>query len=92
MTIDYGEVKRQCIKGFKKERGTKIGDLIWRMGNRHYIMLDGIYVYALFDVGRKTRKEDAIKNLTESNEALNEIIKIAKELQAEIAIELKKIG
>jgi hypothetical protein len=89
--IDYRAVTNQCIKGFGKARGKKIGDKIQWMSNRHFIAADGIYVYALFDIGRKTRKKGAVKDLTDAEEALDEIIKTARELQAEINIELDRL-
>jgi hypothetical protein len=92
MTYDYQEIKQQCIKGFKKERGTKIGDKIWWLSNRYYFVVDGFYVYALFDVGRKTRVKSGIKDLKIADEALDEIIKTANELKDEIKIELEHIG
>jgi hypothetical protein len=89
--IDYTAITNQCIKGFGKVRGRKIGDNIHLIANLSFIAADGLYVYALFDIGRKTRKKGAVKDLTDANKALNEIIKTAKELQAEISTELERL-
>jgi hypothetical protein len=91
MTTDFVAITNQCKKGFGKERGQEIGEKIRWIDNRLFFAARGFYVYALFDIGRKTRKEDAVTDMKEANQALRDIIKTAKELQAEIRAELKRI-
>jgi hypothetical protein len=85
--LDLVENKRQCIKGFGKERGTKIGDAIWWLENRHFFVAEGFYSYALFYVGRKTRRELGLKALIQADDALDEIIKTSRQLKEQIQIQ-----
>lgn len=99
--LDFTAIKNQCIKGYGKERGTKIGDAIWWMENRHFFVADGFYVYALHYVGRTTRRELGLKAMNEADDALDEIIKTCRQLKEEIQIQkgiikeqkdVKKVG
>ena len=85
--LDFNEIKNQCIKGFGKERGVKIGDAIWWLSNRHFFAADGFYVYALHYVGRKTRRELGLEALNKADAALDEIIKTSRELKEQIQIQ-----
>lgn len=85
--LDFNEIKSQCIKGFGKERGIKIGDAIWWLSNRHFFVADGFYTYALFYVGRKTRRELGLKALRDADKALDEIIKTCRQLKEQIQIQ-----
>lgn len=91
MTIDYNALEKQCKKGFGKEIGKKIRDKSQWIDNRSFAAMDGFYVYALFDVGRKTRLKNGLKELKDSYKALNEIIKAAEELKQISSAEQKKI-
>lgn len=82
--LDFNAIKNECIKGFGKERGTKIGDAIWWLSNRHFFVADGFYAYALFYVGRKTRRELGLKAMNDADAALDEIIKTCRQLKEEI--------
>lgn len=85
--LDLTAVKNQCIKGFGKGRGTKIGDAIWWLENRHFFVADGFYIYALFYVGRKTRRDLGLKAMSDADDALDEIIKTSRELKEQVRIQ-----
>jgi hypothetical protein len=89
--LDFNEIKNQCIKGYGKERGVKIGDAIWWLSNRHFFVADGFYAYALFYVGRKTRRELGLKAMNDADDALDEIIKTCRQLKEQIQIQKEMI-